>query len=205
MANSLAEGLNPSIVVDAKMSFPDDAKSSGGLKYHASKILAHRATLEWASTNSPHFNIITLHPSFVFGRNLTQTSPEALDGTNAMLWGSLHSPRPFIPMSAVDVADVASAHLKSLDVKVGQSNQVDEFILSASEKDGWTWGNVAEFVKAKYPQVKVGLEGPFDEPPKVDTQRAEQVLDIKWRKMEDTISSFLDHQIELKAQHRERR
>ncbi|KAF1358047.1 NAD dependent epimerase/dehydratase [Lizonia empirigonia] len=194
------EGLNPSIPIDPNMSFPDDPTTSSGLKYHASKILAHRATLEWASTHNPSFSIITLHPSFVFGHNMTQASADALDGTNAMLWGCLHSPKPFIPMSAVDVRNVASAHLKALDVQTGVKGEVEEFLLSAGLKEHWTWDQVAEFVRSKYPSFDVKLEGPFEEPPQVDTQRAESVLGMQWRSMEDTVGSFLDQQIELRAQ-----
>jgi nucleoside-diphosphate-sugar epimerase len=182
------------------MAFPEDATSSGGQKYHVSKILAHRATLEWVQTNKPSFGLVTLHPSFVFGRNITQTSAEELDGTNAMLWGCLHSRKPFIPASSVDVRDVALAHLKALDVETGSAGEAQEFILSAGPKQNWTWGQVAEFVRSKYPALDVELEGPFEEPPKVDTQKAENVLGMKWKSMEDTVGSFLDQQMELRAQ-----
>lgn len=184
------------------MSFPEDPMSSGGLKYHASKILAHRATLEWASSNTPSFNVITLHPSFVFGRNLTQTSPQGIDGTNAMLWGCLHSPQPFIPLSAVDVRDIATAHIKALSVSVSNPNEIEEFVLSAGPREGWTWSQVADFVRNKYPAIGSKLEGPFaafDEPPRAVTTKAEQVLGLKWKSMEETVSSFLDHQIELQS------
>jgi nucleoside-diphosphate-sugar epimerase len=173
------------------------------LKYHASKILAHRATLEWASSNTPSFNIITLHPSFVFGRNLTQTSPEGIDGTNAMLWGCLHSPKPFIPISAVDVRDVASAHIKALSVSVSKPNEIEEFVLSAGPSDGWTWDKVADFAREKYPALGSKLQGPidtpFDVPPTAITTKAEKVLGVKWKRMEETVASFLDHQIELQS------
>ncbi|KAJ4352688.1 hypothetical protein N0V95_004013 [Ascochyta clinopodiicola] len=199
-SDDLQEGLNHSIPVDPKMPFPDDPNTSGGMKYHASKLLAHRASLEWASANNPSFHTITLHPSFVFGHNLTQTSADALDGTNAMLWGCLHSPKPFIPMTSVDVRDVAAAHLKALEVQVGRTADVEEFMITAGPKQHWTWGEVAEFVREKYPSLDVKLEGPFEEPPKVDTSRAEEILGMKWRSMEDTVGSFLDQQMELRAQ-----
>lgn len=174
--------------------------AAGGQKYHVSKILAHRATLEWAQANKPSFGLVTLHPSFVFGRNITQTSAEGLDGTNAMLWGCLHSPKPFIPPAGVDVRDVASAHLKALEVKAGAGGQVEEFVLSAGPKENWTWEQIAEYVRSKYPALGVKLEGPFEESGKVDTQKAEAVLGMKWKVMEDTVGSFLDQQVELRAQ-----
>jgi nucleoside-diphosphate-sugar epimerase len=183
------------------MEFPEDPMASGGLKYHASKILAHRATLEWVSANNPHFVVVTLHPSFVFGRSLSQTSPAGIDGTNAMLWGTLYSETPLIPAVAVDVRDVARAHVRVLDANLqGKNNEVQEFLISASEKDGWSWTNVAKFVKREYPSLGTKLEGLFDAPPSIETPRAKEILGLKWRAMEDTIASFLDHQVELRAQ-----
>lgn len=184
--------------MDPGMRFPEDPRAAGGLKYHASKILAHRATLSWCTSSAPHYSVVTLHPSFVFGANLLQTSPEALDGTNAMLWSSLTAPQPLIPMSAVDVRDVAAAHIRALNVEAGQGG-VEEFILCASEQEGWTWDRVAEFVRRKYEFVGVRVEGPFEPPPSVDTSKAERVLGIGWRSMEDTVGSFLDHQVELRG------
>ncbi|KAF3040848.1 hypothetical protein E8E11_006374 [Didymella keratinophila] len=102
------------IDIDPQMSFPTDPRTAGGLKYHASKILAHRATL-------------------------------------------------------------------------------------SCEKEGWTWDRVAEFVRQKYEFVGVKVKGPFEQPPSVDTSKAERVLGFGWRIMEDTVGSFLDHQIELRS------
>jgi hypothetical protein len=128
---------------------------------------------------------------------MAQTTPDALDGTNAMLWGSLTSPKPMIPMAAVDVRDVAAAHVKSLGIEI-KDGEVDEFILCASEREGWTWDRVADFVRSKYEFVGVKVDGPFEEPPSVHTSKAEQVLGFGWRSMEDTVGSFLDHQAELR-------
>ena len=181
------------------MAFPEDPAISSGLKYHASKILAHRATLDWASAQKSSFGIVTLHPSFVFGRNLLQTSAEGLDGTNAMLWASLQAPKPPLAMSAVDVKDVAAAHLAALQIPLKGNGSVEEFLLSAGKTEGWSWDQVAEFVKKEYPAVGVTMEGPFDEPPSVDTARAQDVLGMKWRRMEDTMRDFLGQQVELRA------
>ncbi|POS68948.1 NAD dependent epimerase/dehydratase [Diaporthe helianthi] len=179
---TVKEGINHTIPVDPDMAFPEDPMASGGMMYQVSKILAHRATLDWVRTNKPSFGLVTLHPSFVFGRNLSQTSTEGLDGTNAMLWGCLHSPKAFIPANGVDVRDVALAHLKAL------------------ETEAVAEGEVAEFVRAKYPALDVKLEGPFEEPPVVITQKAETVLGMKWKSMEETVGSFLDQQLQFKAQ-----
>ncbi|KAK1579323.1 NAD dependent epimerase/dehydratase [Colletotrichum navitas] len=197
---NVKEGSNPSIPIDRDMEFPQDPKASAGLKYQASKILAHRSVLEWAPKNKPGFTIVTLNPSFVFGRNLNQTSEDGIDGTNAMLWESLFSEKPTFPMVAVDVRDVALAHLRALDVDFKGQTAVQEFVLSAPDPVRSDWERVVEFVREKYPQLNIQLKGPFENPSKAEANRATELLGIQWRRMEDTIASFLDHQLELKAQ-----
>lgn len=182
------------------MEFPSDPMANAGLKYHASKILAHRAVLEWVPKNEPKFDVVTLHPSFVIGRNLTQTTADGIDGSNGMFWGSLFSEKAFIPMAAVDVRDVASAHIRALDVNTKEHSAVLEVLLSAPEAVGWKWERVVEFVNKRYPALGIQLKGPFDEPPKVAFQRASELLGIQWRDMEDTVSNFLDQQVELRSQ-----
>ncbi|KAK6209807.1 NAD dependent epimerase/dehydratase [Colletotrichum tabaci] len=197
---AVEEGANQSIPVDPDMEFPSDPRANAGFKYHASKILAHRAVLEWVPKNQPGFSVVTLHPSFVFGRNLHQKSHDQIDGTNAMLWESLFSEKPLVPMATVDVRDVALAHLKALDLEIKEKATVQEFLLSAPKATGWEWERVASFVREKYPALDIKLKGPFDEPPTVEAKRAAELLGIHWRSMEDTISSFLDQQVELKSQ-----
>ncbi|EFQ25950.1 NAD dependent epimerase/dehydratase [Colletotrichum graminicola M1.001] len=197
---NVKEGSNASIPVDRDMEFPQDPQASAGLKYQASKILAHRSVLEWAPKNKPGFTIVTLHPSFVFGRNLNQTSEDGIDGSNAMLWNSLFSEKPAVPLVAVDVRDVALAHLRALNVDFKEQTAVQEFVLSAPEPVRWDWEHVVEFGREKYPQLNIKLKGPFDKPAKPGANRATELLGIQWRSMEDTVANFLDHQLELKAQ-----
>ena len=180
------------------MTFPEDPRASAGIKYHASKILAHRATLQWVEEHKPRYQVVTLHPPFVVGRNLTQTSPEAIDGSNGMVYGSLQSEKPIIPLTAVDVRDVALAHIKALDLDLKTSG-VEEFVTGADKSDGWTWAEVAEFVNRKYPSIGTKLVDPPKDGPSCDSRKAEEQLGIKWRTMEDTVSSFLDHQVELRS------
>jgi nucleoside-diphosphate-sugar epimerase len=184
------------MLVDPDMDFPTDPTISASLKYHASKILAHRATLDWVQKFKPHFNVITLHPSFVFGGSLTQNTADELSGTNAMLWGTLFSEKPGIPCTAVDVKDVAAAHLKALVVNVGRDVAVQEFLLNNAS---WTWERVAEFVKEKYPSLGMKMVGPFNVPPEVEAKRAEDLLGLRWRTMEETLSSVVDQQLALRG------
>jgi nucleoside-diphosphate-sugar epimerase len=194
--NTHTEGINRSLAVDPKMSFPEEPMANAGLKYQASKILAHRATLDWAAAHNPSFNVISLHPSFVFGRSLTD--PRSVS-SNDYLWHSLTSPQPVIPLAPVDVQDVAEAHVKALSADVGPTGEVAEFLLNASEREGWSWDAVARFAKEKFPSVEVLLEGPYGVTPQFETARAETLLGMKWRDMQDTVGSYLEQIVELKG------
>lgn len=193
--NTHTEGINRSLEVDPKMTFPEEPNANAGLKYQASKILAHRATLDWAAAHNPSFNVISLHPSFVFGRSLTD--PRSVS-SNDYLWYSLTSPQPFVPLAPVDVRDVAEAHVKALSADVGAATgEVAEFLLNASEREGWSWDAVAQFAKEKFPSVEVLLEGPYGVTPQFETERAETLLGMKWRGMQDTVGSYLEQKVEL--------
>ncbi|KAK3933686.1 hypothetical protein QBC46DRAFT_462956 [Diplogelasinospora grovesii] len=203
----VTEGANPSLSVPA---IDDDEGWDGifrplgdgahGAKYSASKILAHRATLTWAQEHKPKFKLVTLHPAFVLGRDLAQAADkeQGMATVNGGFVASLKAAekKPHIPSSFVDVRDVALAHLRSIDAKLGEEGGgVTEYLLES--KPGVTWKDVVGFVKDKYPQVDVKLTGPFDEPFSSDTSRAEKDLGIKWHGMQEIVGSVLDQQIAL--------
>lgn len=191
------EGTSSKNTFEPDSDLPDDPS----LKYHASKVLAHRATIDWVAKHTPHFKVITLHPSFVFGRNLAQTSADAIDGTNAMLMTCLESEVPIIPIVAVDVRDVGAAHIKALQADFGNENdKVHEFILTAGENEGWTWDNVVRFVREKFPHFEVKLKEGLPNAARGNANKAKTVLGIEWRRMEDTMEEFLRQQLELRAQ-----
>lgn len=175
------------------MSFPDGL-AGHGLKYQASKILAHQASKNWVKEHQPHFSLITLHPTFVVGPSLIQTSAEDADAINSWLWASLHSEKPLLSTLWVDVRDVADAHIKALDAPIGGA--VSEFLLNGPK---FTWDDVIEYVKTKYPQLDVKLQPPFDKNPSVETPGAENVLGIKWRGFEEMAGSVLDQQLSFRS------
>jgi nucleoside-diphosphate-sugar epimerase len=197
LTNTHTEGINRSLAVDVNMTFPEEPMANAGLKYQASKILAHRATLDWAAAHNPSFNVISMHPSFVFGRSLTD--PRSVS-SNDYLWASLTSPQPAVPLAPVDVRDVAEAHVKALSADVGAvTDEVAEFLLNASEREGWSWHGITRFVKEKFPSVEVLLDGPYGVTPQFETSRAETLLGMKWRDMQDTVGSYLEQKVELEG------
>lgn len=60
-------------------------------QYHASKLAAHKETMDLAKEDHHHFDIVTLHPVFVFGHSLIQKPADDLSGSPGML--SSHSCR----------------------------------------------------------------------------------------------------------------
>jgi hypothetical protein len=51
--------------------------------YQASKLAAHTATLDYVSSKKPQYSVVTIHPVFVFGHNILQTTADELSGTEA--------------------------------------------------------------------------------------------------------------------------
>lgn len=174
------------------MQFPSGLDGHG-LKYQASKILAHQATLQFISQQNPHFTLTTIHPTFVLGPSLIQKSAEDVSGVNYMFMGSLSSKKPLIPSTIVDVRDVADATLATIDAKLEKNGE--EFIISGEQT---SWDDIVAFIKSTYPQVTVNLEPPFGEAFKANARKAEKMLGARWRPMEEIIGSIMDQQLDMK-------
>ncbi|KAH8820277.1 hypothetical protein F5884DRAFT_659299 [Xylogone sp. PMI_703] len=184
----LLDNTGEEIPVNLNMKFPEGF-AGHGLKYSASKILAHQATRNFLKERLPHYKLLSFHPVFVIGPSRIQQTANDIDGMNAAIWTSLHSEKPSIPSALVDVRDVAEAHLKVLENPIESGT---EFVLSAPPLK---WEEVVEVVKANYPAIDVKLKPPYAEPWKVDTSTAEKLLGMRWRSREEMIGGLLDQQI----------
>lgn len=164
-------------------------------QYHASKLAAHKATLHFHSTNSPAFDIITLHPVFVYGRSLVQETADQLSGSCGGLFQSLFSETPSFPQfNGVHVDDVADAHVKVLDDGV---KGFRSYLLAAETR---SWGDVRRFLEGRYPGVGFGLKGGDDGVGyRVDAGRAERELGIVFRGLERMVGDVVDQQFELRG------
>ncbi|KAB8222858.1 hypothetical protein BDV33DRAFT_228951 [Aspergillus novoparasiticus] len=164
-------------------------------QYHASKLAAHKATLDFHSTNSPAFDIITLHPVFVYGRSLVQETADQLSGSCGTLFQSLFSETPSFPQfNGVHVDDVADAHVKVLGDGV---KGFRSYLLAAETR---SWGDVRHFLEGRYPGVGFGLKSGGDEVGyRVDAGRAERELGIVFRGLESMVGDVVDQQFELRG------
>jgi len=171
------------------MTFPEGF-SGHGMKYAASKILAHQATRDFLGKNNPHYNLTTFHPTFVLGYSLIQKTPESIDGINGLFWKSLFSKKPMVPQGGwVHVLDIADAHVKSLEASTESGT---EFLLSGPNL---SWDDAVKFIKNIYPRLGCKLEPPFEKGWVVDVTKANQVLKLKWRSQETVIQDVINQQL----------
>jgi nucleoside-diphosphate-sugar epimerase len=156
--------------------------------YRASKLLANKATWDFVKDKKPHFSVVTINPTFVWGYNITQTTPD-IQGTNRMLWFAIKA--AVIPgfNNFVNVHDVADAHLKALDESV-EGNQ--EFLVSAPN---FGWGQVKEFVDKKWPGLSALKGSEVSGAWNLDTGKAERKLGMKWRSLEETVTEVVEQQL----------
>lgn len=154
------------------------------VKYSASKIVAHQATREFVKERKPHYTLITLHPTYVMGHDLTQETAEGLRGINSLLWKSLASEKPLLGTSWIHVKDVADAHVKALQVDVEHEK---EFLLSGPS---FRWEDAIEYIRKKFPGLEVKLVPPFEGKWKVDVTGAETVCQ-SWNKMENVTNCLM--------------
>ena len=183
------EDQGQDLKVDPNMDWPEGFAGHGA-KYQASKILAHQATIDWMKENKPDFSLVTIHPTFVLGHSLVQTSAADIGGINALFWSTLQADKPQFPPMVVDVRDVADAHLRAATVPT--EDRITEFLLSS---DKTSWEQVVSFIKSEFPEVKLGWTPPFDKASEVDTSRAEKVLGMKWRSTEEIFRSTISQQL----------
>jgi len=172
--------------------------------YSASKILADQATTAFVKSEKPHFSTVTIHPSYIYGRNILQKSFSELSGTNAFLWNIIQSAQPALASRAIHVLDVAEAHLKALELPADKDPYMDpnswtggiaKFILAIKP---FNWEDVGEFVRRKYPQVGSKIESNTTTVGTYDTTRATTILGIQHlRSIEDMVTDVIDQFLEF--------
>ncbi|KAI9041073.1 putative oxidoreductase [Aspergillus affinis] len=163
-------------------------------QYHASKLASYKATLDFVAEHRPSFDLVTLHPVFVFGRSLIQDSATELGGSNGMLFQSLAAEKPLMGQyKGVHVRDVADAHVKALDERI---TGFESYLLAA---EGSTWAEVAGFVKKEFPAFPLRLKDAQEKesPYTIDTSKARRELGMEFLGMEAQVGDVVRQQVEL--------
>ncbi|OPB45484.1 reductase [Trichoderma guizhouense] len=175
--------------------------------YAASKALALEATKEWMTKHNPPFDLITIEPVFVLGRDETAKDVDSLlRGPNATLIGPMTGkPQPIpLPCNPVHVDDVAFMHVRALDPSVPGN---EDYLSCAHSLQRVKWDESFDIVKKHYP--KECAEGIFKVDtavrPKtldkiVDTTKAEKAFGITFKSFEEQILSVTGQYLELIGQ-----
>ncbi|OGE55284.1 hypothetical protein PENARI_c004G04769 [Penicillium arizonense] len=178
--------------VDENGSFedPQDPAGTPMRLYRASKLLANNATWDFWATTKPHYALVTLHPAFVFGHNLMQTSAEEVaTGSNGLLWSLVMQGNP-AGSNGVHIQDVAEAHIKVLDPEIPDGSK---YLLAGPMATG---SEIASIVKKLYPDSGAKITEDIQlSPMPVDTAKAEAELGIQWRSWEAMVKEVMDQQL----------
>lgn len=181
-----------SVDEDSSFEDPQNPESTAFRLYHASKLLANNAAWSFWQTAKPHYSLVSIHPAYVFGKNLVQTSAEEGIGSNGVLWKPVMTGILGSPASGVHIEDVAEAHVKALSPNIPNGAK---YLLAGKRT---TWKEVAQIVHRDYPNVgaKISVETEVGSFP-LDTSKAEQELGMKWRSWEQMIHEVMDQQLGL--------
>ncbi|KAL5334201.1 flavonol reductase [Aspergillus crustosus] len=162
-------------------------------QYHASKLASYKATIDFVNEQHPHFDVATLHPVFVYGRNRVQEAASELGGTNGMLYQALLTGKLFAGQyRGVHVDDVAAAHVKVLDESI---KGLQPYLLAGPAR---SWEEVEEFIHQRYPSLPVNLEKADGTGSMVDTSKAEKELGLTFKGMEEQVGDVIDQQLSFK-------
>ncbi|KAL1866154.1 hypothetical protein Plec18167_009153 [Paecilomyces lecythidis] len=189
------------------MTYEQAAKKEtpGVAAYCAAKTLAERSAWDFIKNEKPNFDLVTLCPPMVYGPNINATSDISKLNTSSadvyQLMAPGKKPTDEIPPNSlwswVDVRDVALAHLRAYEVPEA-SNQ--RFFLCSGN---FSYQMMCDILREKVPEVRDRV--PIGKPGsgfggvelyKVDSSKAQKVLGIKFRQLDETITdaarSFLE-------------
>jgi len=155
------------------------------------------------SERDPSFDLVTIGPGFVIGRDETVTAPDQIGkGTNGFMIGQLFGQAFPLPVASVSVhlEDVAKLHVEALNPSI-PGNQM--YLAAADGTEGPTWADVVEIVKRHYPKevadgifkVDAGSTGTLRV--RVDSSFTEKIFDLKFQPFEKQVLSVTDHFLEL--------
>jgi nucleoside-diphosphate-sugar epimerase len=169
--------------------------------YSAGKAAALNASEAWMASHNPNFDLISVLPGWIFGRDELVTDVDSLQkgSTNSVLLKLLLGHKEEVPYggNVVHGEDVAEVQVLALDPKI-KGNQ--SFITSFN----FEWEEAIEVVKKSFPQQvadgKLSVEGKqptlaINNP----GQKTEQVFNLKFAPIDKIVKAVAEQYLELKA------
>lgn len=170
--------------------------------YWASKALARKHVHEFLSQNKPHFDIIQLLPSVVFGPDDWAADLETcLVGTRAMILPIVQGKvmEAALVGAPVLVDDVALAHVDAIKPSVPGNK---DYILTSDTPDGIEWNSIFNIARQYFPhEVESGLLQCTGSLPtrkwKLDASDTKKAFGWEFTSFEDTVRKQLQQYITL--------
>jgi nucleoside-diphosphate-sugar epimerase len=189
----------------SRTSLPPQPYSNVFEAYSDSKIAALNETERWLARErtSISFDIISLFPSFVIGRNeLVTDKADAFRGANEVVLRPLTGTvMNYTPGVSVHIQDVALAHVRSLNANV-PGNQ--GYLLTSGGLGGTRWETAVDFAACHFPDAF--LTGTLSKngrirtvPLKMDASASEKALKLQYHSFEKQVQDAVQHYLELLA------
>ncbi|KAH6637868.1 hypothetical protein C7974DRAFT_462263 [Boeremia exigua] len=170
--------------------------------YAASKTHALAASEAFVAREQPHFDIVSILPSMVIGRNELSTAARDLEtGTNGIVIGPLIGAKSEMPTlgASVHLHDVARAHVDALNPAMSGNRRL---LCSSGGLEGTVWDAAKEVVRRRY--AKEVADGVFSlagtapsRPMRFDVSETEKLLGWEFIGFEEQVVSVVDQYVEL--------
>jgi nucleoside-diphosphate-sugar epimerase len=170
--------------------------------WRSSKTFAEKAAWEFVEKEKPNFQISTINPPLVFGPVVHYfNSLDSINTSNErvrdMIQGKMKDKlSPTGIFIWVDARDVALAHVRAIEVPEAAGKR---FFCTAGF---YSNAEIADVIKKNFPDLKDKLPASYEsdldmnkKPFEINNSRSKQVLGLKYRSIEesitDTVKSFL--------------
>ncbi|KAG8809844.1 methylglyoxal reductase (NADPH-dependent) gre2 [Serendipita sp. 399] len=176
----------------------------GFMKYMASKVLAERSAWAWVAENKPSFDLVTVLPAWVWGRDIF-SNPETTRGSNYYLInplseaksGKLKEESYLATSEFVDLSDAAEGHVRALTTPAAGGERI-------ALKGGLiTWQDLFDLVNANpiegvlAPTGSPGAGKSFIPERYLLVEKSEKILGMTYRNPEDTLLETIRSAVEL--------
>lgn len=171
--------------------------------YAASKVGALAVTEEFIEKEKPHFDVVSVIPTFVLGRNEYAEKPEdVLSTTSRIAFGQVLGNKNPYPMSGAvcNIEDVAYVHFKAAtDLNIPGNTG---YLVTSDGQEGPTLSDALDIVKKYYPERVADGTLPSDGlmPTKrllLDAEKTEKAFGIKFRNYEQSVKDITNQYLEL--------
>ncbi|KAF2402646.1 NAD(P)-binding protein [Trichodelitschia bisporula] len=194
---NVPEGYRPGYTYTSEdwnpVTYAEGATADPVSAYCASKTLAEQAAWSFIKEEKPSFDLVSLNPAWVFGPHFAPTTPaldlKHLNESTQALWKVVDADTvpPVDFAAAVDVRDVARAHLLAFETPAAGGNR---FLLA----EHFSYQLAADIAREQVPElagrVPVIEQGKEQTPATyyaVDGSKPTEILGLKYRPITDTI------------------